>query len=35
MGYIDDAGLERLAARLARSSYGAYLQEILRDRPRT
>ena len=34
MGYIDDAALERLAARLARSSYGAYLQEILRDGPR-
>jgi glucose-1-phosphate thymidylyltransferase len=32
MGYIDDAGLDRLAARLAKSSYGAYLHEILRDK---
>jgi glucose-1-phosphate thymidylyltransferase len=31
MGYIDDAGLERLAARLGKSSYGEYLKEILRD----
>jgi glucose-1-phosphate thymidylyltransferase len=32
MGYIDDAGLESLAATLGKSSYGAYLREILRDR---
>jgi glucose-1-phosphate thymidylyltransferase len=34
MGYIDDAGLERAAAKLAKSSYGAYLQDILRDKAR-
>jgi len=29
MGYIDDASLERIAARFAASSYGAYLWQIL------
>ena len=32
MGHIDDEQLERLASRLGKSSYGAYLREILRDR---
>jgi glucose-1-phosphate thymidylyltransferase len=31
MGYIDDAAMEQLAARLGKSSYGEYLKEILRD----
>ncbi len=35
MGYIDDAALERLAERLSRSSYGAYLQQILHERTPT
>jgi glucose-1-phosphate thymidylyltransferase len=32
MGWIDDAALEQLAAALGKSSYGAYLREILADR---
>lgn len=32
MGYIDDATLGQLAEGLGKSSYGAYLREILRDR---
>jgi glucose-1-phosphate thymidylyltransferase len=32
MGYIDDAALEQLAARLGKSSYGGYLRGVLRDR---
>jgi len=32
MGYIDDGVLERLAGELGKSSYGAYLREILADR---
>jgi glucose-1-phosphate thymidylyltransferase len=32
MGYIDDGALEKLAAMLGKSSYGAYLREILHDR---
>ena len=32
MGWIDDAGLERLASTLAKSSYGQYLHELLRER---
>src|SRR6056297_1143502 len=31
MGYIDDAGLERLAAPLMKSGYGEYLIQILRE----
>ena len=31
MGYIDDAQLERLAADLAKSGYGAYLRAVLRQ----
>ncbi|MDP2196683.1 MAG: glucose-1-phosphate thymidylyltransferase, partial [Rhodocyclaceae bacterium] len=31
-GWIDDAQLEALAAPLAKSGYGAYLQGLLRDR---
>jgi glucose-1-phosphate thymidylyltransferase len=30
MGYVDDAQLERLADMLGKSSYGAYLRDILR-----
>ena len=33
-GWIDDAGLERLAAPLAKSGYGAYLSGLLSDRVR-
>ncbi len=32
MGYIDSAALERLAAPMAKSAYGQYLLEVLRDR---
>ncbi len=32
LGYIDDAALERLGTALAKSGYGAYLLELLRDR---
>jgi glucose-1-phosphate thymidylyltransferase len=32
MGYIDAAALERLAAPMAKNSYGQYLLEVLRDR---
>ena len=32
MGFIDDAALGELANALGKSSYGAYLKEILRDR---
>ena len=32
MGHINDAALEKLADALGKSSYGAYLREILRDR---
>jgi glucose-1-phosphate thymidylyltransferase len=32
MKYIDDIALERLADRLGKSSYGAYLRAILRDK---
>ena len=32
MGYIDDTALDRLAGELGKSSYGAYLREILADR---
>jgi glucose-1-phosphate thymidylyltransferase len=32
MRWIDDAALEKLAAALGKSSYGAYLREILADR---
>jgi glucose-1-phosphate thymidylyltransferase len=32
MGYIDDAALDKLAGALGKSSYGAYLREILADR---
>jgi glucose-1-phosphate thymidylyltransferase len=32
MGHINDAALEKLADALGKSSYGAYLKEILRDR---
>ena len=31
MGYIDDAALERLGAALAKSGYGQYLLDLLRD----
>ncbi len=31
-GFIDDAQLERLAAPLAKSGYGQYLQGLLKDR---
>jgi hypothetical protein len=31
MGYIDRAQLERLAAALAKSSYGAYLAQVLAE----
>jgi glucose-1-phosphate thymidylyltransferase len=31
MGYIDDARLEQLADGLGKSSYGAYLRDVLRD----
>jgi len=33
MGYIDRAQLERLAAALAKSSYGAYLMQVLAETP--
>jgi glucose-1-phosphate thymidylyltransferase len=33
MGYIDRAQLERLAAALAKSSYGAYLTQVLAETP--
>ena len=32
MGYIDAAALERLAAPMRKSAYGAYLLDVLRDR---
>lgn len=32
MGYIDDAQLEKLAAPLLKSGYGAYLMEVLKDK---
>jgi len=32
MGFIGDAALDKLADELGKSSYGAYLKEILRDR---
>jgi hypothetical protein len=32
MGFIDDLALGELADELGKSSYGAYLKEILRDR---
>ena len=32
LGYIDDAAFERLGAALAKSGYGAYLLDLLRDR---
>jgi glucose-1-phosphate thymidylyltransferase len=31
-GWIDAAQLERLAAPMAKNSYGQYLQRLLRDR---
>jgi glucose-1-phosphate thymidylyltransferase len=31
LGYIDDAALERLAAELGKSRYGAYLRDLLSD----
>ena len=31
MGYIDDAAFERLGAALAKSGYGQYLLDLLRD----
>ena len=31
MGYVDDAALERLGAALAKSGYGQYLLDLLRD----
>ena len=31
-GFIDTARLEKLASKLSRSSYGAYLLQILRER---
>ena len=34
MGYIDGAGLERLAAGMAKSSYGVYLTDVLAERSR-
>jgi glucose-1-phosphate thymidylyltransferase len=34
MGYVDDAQLERLAARLGQSGYGDYLRSLLRERGR-
>ena len=33
MGYIDDAQLERLAARYNHSHYGQYLRDLLEERP--
>ena len=32
MGYIAAEGLERLAAPLAKSGYGEYLRQVLRER---
>ena len=32
MGYISAEQLEKLAASLAKSGYGQYLQQVLRDR---
>ena len=32
-GFIEDAQLERLAAPLAKSGYGQYLQGLLKDKP--
>ena len=31
MGYVDDAALERLGTALAKSGYGQYLLDLLRD----
>ena len=33
-GWLDDDGLKRAAARLAKTGYGHYLLELLRARPR-